>query len=114
LQIRDANGQHATFNLDSGLWKRLGNKGFRYKDKKRQAGPCTKVTFKAGTLINLACSGSAITLRTPLASPVELVLSLGDSSYCAVFGGRITRGPGRFDARGAAKPSSCPLAQGTP
>jgi hypothetical protein len=110
LHLRDAAGQHVVFNLDAALWKSFGSKGFRYTDKKRRHGPCANVTFRTGERIDVACRGSQMTLLPPLQAPVELLLRLGDSTYCAVFGGKITQGAGKFVAKSAGAPTHCPLA----
>jgi hypothetical protein len=113
LHLRDATGQRVAFNLDAELWTSSGNKGFRYKDKKRSRGPCTKVTFRTGKRIDVACGGSQMTLVPPFQAPVELLLRIGNTTYCAAFGGKITQGAGKFVAKGAAAPATCPSALDT-
>jgi hypothetical protein len=110
LRVRDAGGQEVSFVLPSRSWKRLGSKGFRYKDNKQKHGPCTKVWFKRGKAIRATCTGVRMTLTPPLQAPVELVLRMGNSSYCATLGGQIAQSGGAFVGKGAAAPESCPLA----
>jgi cell division septation protein DedD len=109
LHLRDAAGQRVTFNLEAALWKSFGSKGFRYTDKKRSHGPCTNVTFKTGRRIDVACRGSQMTLLPPLQAPVELLLRIGNSTYCASFGGKIMQGTGKFVAKSAGAPVDCLL-----
>jgi hypothetical protein len=108
LDVRDAGGQHATFALPVSGWKASGTKGYKYKDKKGVAGPCRSVVFKTGKQIKITCKGPGITLSPPLLDPVEVVLQMGAQTYCAAFGGSITKNEsGSFAGKAAAAPAAC-------
>ncbi len=108
LAVQDAGGQQATFALPASGWTATGAKGYKYKDKKGLAGPCRGVTFKTGKQIKVTCKGPGITLAPPLTDPVEVVLHMGSQTYCAAFGGNITKNEtGSFAGKAAAAPAQC-------
>jgi hypothetical protein len=108
LAVLDAGGQHATFALPVSGWTASGAKGYKYKDKKGLAGPCRSVVFKTGKQIKITCKGPGITLTPPLLDPVEVVLQMGAQTYCAAFGGNITKNEsGSFAGKAAAAPAGC-------
>jgi hypothetical protein len=118
LTIQDSGGQRVEFHLPAMSWRslgRTGGRGFVYSDKRRRHGPCTKVLLKAGRTIKATCVGPSVALAPPLTEPVDVVLQTGtassSSSYCARFGGAITRnGGGSYVAANAPAPTGCPLA----
>ena len=87
LIIRDRGGQDLRLDLPDQGWKALGKgaKGYRYRDKRRQYGPCSMVLLKGGRRIKATCNGKQITLRPPFSNPVEVTLRMGTISYCAAF-----------------------------
>ena len=118
LTLRDRSGHHARFALPAAGWKALGrngSKGYVYADKRRRHGPCTRVVLKGGTSIRARCTGAGLEMALPLLDPVDVTLQVGtrasSTSYCAQFGGAITRnGRSVFLAAGARKPSGCAIA----
>jgi hypothetical protein len=108
LDVQDAGGQHATFTLPVSGWTASGSKGYKYKDKKGVAGPCRSIVFKTGKQIKITCKGPGITLSPPLLDPVEVVLQMGAQTYCAAFGGNITKNEsGSFAGKAATAPAAC-------
>jgi cysteine-rich repeat protein len=118
LTIQDGSGQYVQFALPATSWRSLGRggaRGFVYSDKRRRHGPCTKVILKEGRTIKASCAGPDVPLTPPLTEPVDVVLQTGaassSNSYCARFGGAITRnGGGSYVAANAPAPTGCPLA----
>ena len=105
-------------------WKAIGPssapKGYRYRDKGQDQGPCKFVLVKAGKLVRASCSG-----KNP-ASPLNYDLTAGgeasvgimlrtgvSSTYCAEFpgsGGTILHDDERtFSTRNAPAPPGCVL-----
>ncbi len=117
LTIQDSGGQRAQLFLPATSWRslgRAGGRGFIYSDKRRRHGPCTKVLLKAGRTIKATCVGPSIALAPPLIEPVDVVLQAGAASswtsYCARFGGAVTRnGGGSYVVTNAPAPTGCPL-----
>ena len=113
LLVRDAGGQQAAIALPASGWTPIGGdgaKGFKYKDKKGAAGPCRTAVLKTGKQIKIACKGPGITLAPPLADPVDVTLQMGSRTYCAAFGGNITKNAnGSFVGKAAAAPAQCGL-----
>jgi len=117
LEIRDGAGQQIVFPLPPEGWrapgKVAGAKGFTYKDKGGRRGPCRAVRFDQKKAIKAVCKGAGVALALPLAEPVRVVLrsgtrAAGMSSYCAEFGGVITKNAGgKFFATGADAPVDC-------
>jgi YVTN family beta-propeller protein len=55
------------------------------------------------------CTGAGITLGTPIASDVGVVLQIGEQRYCARFGGRSEKNDARvLRRRNARPPGQCP------
>ncbi len=104
-------------------WKPIGPpgapKGYRYRDKEQDQGPCKRVLVRAGKLLRASCSG-----KNP-ASPFSYDLSSGETSvavmlqtgasftYCAEFSSSsatVVRDDDRvFSARMAPAPARCAL-----
>jgi len=111
LRIRESSGQDVTFDLPAQSWKARGTKGFIYKDGKRLHGPCTKISFQAGKLLKATCKGEGMELVPPLGNPVQVILRMGNTSYCAAFGGSITKNRAdSFVAKAALVPVDCSAA----
>ncbi len=103
-------------------WKGLGfpagSKGYRYRDAKRVMGPCTKAQLKAGR-IQTTCRGEALTYSLDEANQGNMAVGFSFANeivLCARFGGTVTRDlgaagtkSGRFYAKQAPVPASCPL-----
>jgi hypothetical protein len=110
LRVRDSGGQDVEFPLPGGSWKAKGSNRLIYKDAKRMNGPCTKVTVKAGKLIKATCKGDQIGLVLPLSDPVRVILRMGNTSYCAAFGGNTKRKTASFVAKAALGSVDCSAA----
>jgi hypothetical protein len=116
-------GDDALFLLPAGGWKGLGKpagaKGYRYSDRRGDAGPCTSVVVKPGKSVTAKCSGAAIpfTLDEPAQNSLGVSLTLGDdATQCMEFGGVVEKDrpaagnqAGLFKAKSAPAPASCPL-----
>jgi hypothetical protein len=102
------------YDLPAAGWQTIGksgrNKGYRYRDRSRRAGPVTAVTIRSGKAIAIA--GKGINLGATLAAEpdgVDIVLDLGTRRYCMRFGGTTRFRPARFfGARNAPPPAACP------
>ena len=67
------------------------------------------VVLRAGRRLRVKAHSAGITLDEPSQGSLGLNLVSGGQQYCALFGGSILRDePGRFIARGAPAPATCP------
>ena len=108
-------GFDETYPLPAANWLPIGQpadqKGFKYKDGKRLAGPVKSAQVKTQKLIKASGKGSALDLALGATSPdpVTVELSIGARRYCATFGGEIKFTASKsFSAKLAPTPSSCP------
>jgi hypothetical protein len=88
--------------------------GWVYRDRKGEAGPVRRVVLRTGR------NGGKLAIQAKGAlpcgleadaqpEPFHVTLSVGDTRYCARFGGDVKRnGTGRYEARRAEAPASCP------
>lgn len=101
---------------------------YRYADRYSTNGPCKSVTLTDGKALSVTCLARrrplSYSLDEPSQGAVAVRLTIGDSTWCAVFGGRVQRdsgtdppvpdGSGRFQAKDApagecpAAPAPCP------
>jgi hypothetical protein len=98
-------------------WTLLGRadrpRGYRYRDRLRQAGACSSVLLRQGVL-TVRCGGREAPLVFELhagqtQAPLRAAVQLGAATFCSEFGGTIIRDePRRFIAAGAPAPASCP------
>jgi cysteine-rich repeat protein len=108
--------------LPASGWQGIGNpagsRGYRYSDPQRTNGPCRKVSVQTGRRLRAACSGSQIdfTLDEPMQGALAVTFEPGSGlRSCVAFGGTVVKdtstaaGIGRFKARNAPPPPSCPL-----
>jgi Tol biopolymer transport system component len=113
-----ASSERLDLVLPAAGWKGLGNpagsKGYKYKDAEQQNGPCKTVLIKPGKLLKATCAGAALgfTLDEPTQGGLAAALRIGSGgeapSYCASFGGSITKdAPGAFQAKDAPAPVAC-------
>ncbi len=119
-----ATGEVACLNLPAtpGAWRATGSPPtFKYRDARYANGPCSLATMKRGGLL-LKCRATVqpipYTLDEPSQGSVNVDVSIGDRRLCAYFGGRITAdsgtnppisgGRGKFWAKLAPAPDSCP------
>ena len=95
-----------------------GSKGYLYRDSKLERGPCKKVLVQSGRIL-IICKGDGLelTLDEPQQEAFAVGLTLGNSvTYCMRFGGSVISDvpaqagkTGKFIAKDAATPVSCPL-----
>lgn len=122
----------ACFDLPAGdSWRQSGppiGPTYKYSDPQAQFGPCRSVTIKNGRQLRMTCAASrapiAYSLDEPTQEAVAVRIGSGDTTYCAVFGGTISRdsgidppnpgGKGLFKAKLAPTPTSCPPAPPCP
>ncbi|HSP96750.1 MAG TPA: hypothetical protein VL049_05840 [Candidatus Dormibacteraeota bacterium] len=109
-----------TYNLPAVRWVGLGSppgaKGFKYKGAGTAGDPC-KVVLVKETTIKAVCKGTDVTLVTPFAGDVGVILTLGPASkrYCATFGGTETKNDFRITKRkDAVAPGACAAVLPTP
>jgi subtilisin-like proprotein convertase family protein len=97
---------------------------FVYQDRSLAAGPVRTVVIHDGRQIKVTLKGNGplpipYTLDEPAQSAVGVVFRSGARTFCARFGGTITRdsgtnppnpgGRGQFNAKNAPAPGSCPV-----
>jgi hypothetical protein len=104
-----------TYTLPKANWLPIGKpadqKGFKYKDSKRLAGPVKSAQVKTDKLIKASGKGSALDFALGATSPdpVTVELTIGARRYCATFGGETKFTASKsFSAKLAPTPSSCP------
>jgi cysteine-rich repeat protein len=120
-------GEAACLSLPntSGAWRAVGSPSrvtFRYRDPKYANGPCNVATIRRGQ-ITVRCRTSSkpisYTLDEPQQHRVGISLKSGERTFCALFGGSVTRdsgasssnrGRGVFAAKNAPAPGVCPTA----
>jgi hypothetical protein len=99
-----------TYALPAGGWTGLGNppgaKGFKYKGAGSAGDPC-KVVLVKETTIKAVCKGTDVSLVTPFAGEVGVILTLGTDSkrYCATFGGTELKNDFKITKRKDAVPA---------
>jgi len=108
-------GETFTALLPCANWSQTAS-GYRYRDPELDDSPCRLVTFEPGRPIKAVCSGAGTSalgfdLEPGLAQlPIGVTLTLGTSSYCTSFGGKIKADgtDGRaFKAVNAGAPQPC-------
>ncbi len=117
-------GQRVVIPLPCENWQAIGNpaspKGYKYKDREQDQGPCKTVEVKKGKYLKAACTGknpnSPLTydLTASGEGRVGVVLSTGSSiAYCAEFQGStgtvIRDDETLFRAKDAPAPAGCPM-----
>jgi len=112
-------GDSACFPLPATRWVglNLDKALYQYSDPTFTSGPCDKVTIERGRLLRARCRSSvqpiAYSLDEAMQGSVGVNLTIGPATYCALFGGTITGTGdtgtgGRFRAKNAPAPTSCP------
>jgi hypothetical protein len=102
-----------TYALPASGWKALGTpvQGYKYKGAGSPTDPCRVVVVKK-RVAKAVCKGSGVTLTTPFAGQVGIVVTLGTDSkqYCVLFGGSETKNdPSLLKRSNApAQTGSCP------
>jgi hypothetical protein len=108
LRVRTQTGD-VMYPLPAANWTSLGaNRGYRYKDAKRLAGPVTAVKVRAGRTVTVTAKGASLT-HSLANDPqvVEVVLYLGARRTC--LGGAGTWKPGvKFTVTNSPAPAECP------
>jgi hypothetical protein len=105
--INPTTQEYGTFPLAADKWKaNAAGTRYTYRDP---AGPVQSVVIRAGRRMRVRSRAVGITLNEPSQGSLGVNLVSGGQQYCAVFGGTVVRDePGRFVARGAPAPASCP------
>jgi hypothetical protein len=105
--INPTTQEYANFPLPAASWSGNGaGTTYRYRDP---AGAVQTVVLRAGRRLRIRGRAVGITLNEASQGSLGLNLVSGGQQYCAVFGGSVLRDePGRFIARGAPAPASCP------
>jgi len=102
-----------TFPLPASGWKSLGTppRRYRYRGTGSPTDPC-RIVLVRNRVVKAVCKGSGMTLVTPFAGQVGIVVTLGTDSkqYCVRFGGDETRNDSGLLKRGdaPAQTGSCP------
>src|SRR5262249_35368073 len=102
-----------TYPLPAGAWFYVGkagsNTGYKYKDKKRLNGPIKSVLVKAAKLVKSTGSGGGLGVGLGSdPSPGDRGLSVGSPRDRTGFGGPRSSAAGKFSAKAARAPASCP------
>lgn len=122
LRIARGVAEIDTIALPASGWKGAGNppgsQGYRYADSQQLNGPCKKACIQPGRKLRAVCSGSQIDFTLDEASQGALTVTFepgpGPRS-CVTFGGTVVKdlssagGVGRFKAKNAPAPGTCPL-----
>jgi len=108
--------------LQASGWKAVGNPpgatGYRYADKAQLNGPCKKASIVPARKLRAVCSGSQLDFTLDEASQGTLTVTVQPGAglrSCMMFGGTVVKdtssagGVGRFKAKDAPAPASCPL-----
>ena len=129
LQIYNANGSGESIcvALPSGGWLASGQASlpvYEYKDTAFANGPCKAATVKHAKLLKVTCQAKlqpiAYSLDEPAQGTVAVRFTSGSTTYCASFGGVVSKdsgtdppiagGKGVFSAKDSAPPFPCPAA----
>ena len=131
LQLYNANGSGESVCLPlpsvAGSWTVSGDPSrpkYRYRDSHFSNGPCKSVKIQDGKLVSASCNAKlspiAYSLDEPSQGAMAVRLTSGTTTWCAAFGGRVTRdsgtdppvpgGRGQFKASDAPRPMACPVA----
>ena len=109
--VNPSSGESASFDLPASHWSRNAS-GTLYKFK-NSAAPAPPSEVKIALLrtgrLKVSARASGITLNELSQGSIGVVLSAGSVRYCALFGGQhLADLPGRFSAKNAPAPTSCP------
>ena len=100
-----------TFDMPSAHWTASGGGTvYRYIDSASVEPGKVRVALVGGRLLKISGRKAGITLNEPSQGVLDVVLTAGAFRYCARFDGASVKkdGPGRFSARKAPAPGSCP------
>jgi subtilisin-like proprotein convertase family protein len=119
----------ACLTLPAGAhWSSPSAGTFVYQDRSLAVGPVRTAVIHDGRQFKVTLKGNGplpipYTLDEPVQGAVGVVLRSGSRTFCARFGGRITRdsgtnppnpgGRGQFNAKNAPAPGSCPVPPAT-
>ena len=105
--INPTTQEFANLPLPAANWT-VNGAGTTYRYRGR-VGTVRSVLLRAGRRLRIQSRGVGITLDETAQGSLGLNLVSGAQQYCAVFGGSVLRDePGRFVARGAPAPATCP------
>jgi endonuclease/exonuclease/phosphatase family metal-dependent hydrolase len=100
--------------LDPSRWQPIGGdgaqRGYRYRHPTPGAQGVRRIVVKPGR-ITVTANGDGWPCDLAAAAerePVSVTLRTAGGRYCAAFGGTTTNSTGRFEARGATAPPTCP------
>src|SRR5207249_4067541 len=88
LLLNPTTGETASVVMPATGWTQQAN-GFRYKDPGTVNGAVQRALVRGGKLVKLVAKGSGIgfTLDEPSQGSLGVVLTIGGSRYCTLFGG---------------------------
>ena len=124
LRLANPSGEQTIIPLPREGWRLLGPaanpKGYRYRDLRRERGPCTRVLLRPGRILKAVCRGDEFlfTLDETSQGSLTVTLQTGTGAMnCLSFGGEVLKDEGIgvngsrgvFKARDAEEPASCPL-----
>jgi hypothetical protein len=109
--VNPTSGESASVDLPSSSWSASSSEvQYKFKNPAAPSGPsAVRVALLRNGSIKVRAESTLISLNETSQGSLGVVLSVGSTRYCALFGGQVTRDmAGRFDARKAPAPTSCP------
>lgn len=100
-------------------WKGLGTppgaRGYRYRGAGNASDPCRIVLLRR-KVVKAVCRGAGVTLTTPAAGTLAVVLTIGADGdrYCAAFGGTEVKNDSLLKRLDATPPAACTCANVPP
>jgi len=99
------------FALPCEGWRKIDRGGFRYKDRKRERGPCTRVVVREAWGFSAACASGDYALERGVAEKrIVATLAIDPGHRCSVFTAKRDGSDGRrLKARREGEVVECPL-----
>lgn len=115
--VLEDSGESATFDLPASGWTANASATtFKFRNPAAPNPPsAVKAAQLRGGTITVKAKALGVSLDEPAQVAVGVVLAVGDTRWCARFGGDVKRNaPGSFIARKAPAPLACPGGAATP
>jgi hypothetical protein len=112
--VNPGSGESAIFAMPASGWT-LNSAGTAFKFVNTSApAPPSAVRLarmrngRSADTLRVRAKSAGITLDEPSQGSLQIILTVGAQRYCTLFGGVVADVPGRFVARRAPAPASCP------